>query len=296
MFTKKVFKIMRVSLIPYFLIIPAIVILVALIIYPLVFSLSTSLSDFSLRKTSSYFIGLTNYWDAFHDEEFLISLKNTLGFVAGMVSLEFFLGLVIALLSIGELRGIGFFRSLLVVPFSVAPVVVGLMWRYMAFKGGIVSYFLSLIGFQPPRGLLGEAFTARVMVVAADTWEWTGFMALILIAGLLSIPQEVYDSGQIDGASNWQTLKHITLPLLKPVILIALILRTMDAFCIYDVIYALTMGGPGSSTNVVSLYIYRTAMRYGKLGYASALSWIVLLVVICISLLYIKIAYGKEEI
>jgi multiple sugar transport system permease protein len=135
---------------------------------------------------------------------------------------------------------------------------------------------------------------AMLSIIAVDVWQWTPFMFLILLAGLQAIPQEPYEAALIDGSSAWQTFRHVTLPLLKPAILVALLLRTMDLLCVFDQVFILTEGGPGFATETISLYIYRTAFRFSDFGYAAAMSFVLLVVTNIISAFYIRLLQAKE--
>lgn len=283
---------------PYLFFLPAGLVLIAIVIFPLIYSLIASLLDIELiQVTSPNFVGLQNFFRAFKDHNFLISLWNTLLFVMVVVTVEFIIGITLALFATVEIPCVGILRTILIIPTILAPVVVGLMWRYMLFKGhGVLSYLLYLINLEPETGILGNVIWARIAVYLTDIWEWSGFMALIFLAGILSIPNDLYEAAKVDGASRFHIFWRITLPILRPTILIALIIRTMDAFVVYDIVYAITRGGPGMVTTMVSYQIYRTTIRYGELGYGAALAWVLMIIVVLISLVYIKVAYRGEKI
>ncbi len=277
--------------------IPAVAGLCILVVVPIVYSFWVSLTDLSFKTWDSpNFIGLANYWKALNSARFWLALRATLIFVSGAVSLEFLLGLGIALLMVKKVPGIGIFRSLLVLPFAVASISVGLMWRYLYGPGGIVFYFLDRFGLQPAAGLRGNRYTAMLALIVADAWQWTGFLALILLAGLLSIPLSINEAAKVDGASRWQILRYINLPVIKGVILVALLIRIMDAFSIFELVYTVTEGGPALSTHVISYTIYKTGLRYGNMAYAATLSWFFVLVIIIISAILMKVVYRAEKI
>jgi len=175
-------------------------------------------------------------------------------------------------------------------------VVVGVVWRLMLNPNfGAVNGTLKSIGLSTdPLTWTASPKLAMVSVIMADVWQWTPFMFLILLAGLQAIPQEPYEAALIDGSTAWQTFRHITLPLLKPAILIALLLRTMDLLRVFDQIFILTEGGPGFATETVSLYIYRTAFRFSNFGYAAAMSFVLLLITNVISLAYLRLLQTRE--
>jgi multiple sugar transport system permease protein len=274
----------------YLLLAPTIAVLLALTIYPLIYSIKISLQSDSGSWT------LQNFTRLVSDQFFLSALAHTVVYAAIALTFEFFIGLALALLLSTQMRGRSVFRSLLLVPMMLPAVVVGVVWRLM-----LNSNFGALNGTLKGIGINTDALTwtgsprlAMASVIVADVWQWTPFMFLILLAGLQAIPQEPYEAALIDGASGWQTFRHVTLPLLKPAILIALLLRTMDLLRVFDQIFILTEGGPGFATETVSLYIYRTAFRFSNFGYAAAMSFVLLLLTNVISVGYIRFLRTNE--
>ena len=283
----------REDLLPYWLIAPTIVVLLSLSIYPLIYavkiSFQTGVGD-AARWTFANFTRLAS------DRFFLEALAHTFIYAAIALTFEFLLGLGLALLLDGPLRGRSLFRSALLIPMMLPPVVVGVVWRLM-----LNPDFGAVNGTLKGSGVNTEALTwtaspvlAFVSVIAVDIWQWTPFIFLVLLAGLQAIPQEPYEAAVIDGSSAWQTFRHITLPLLKPAILIALLLRTMDLLRVFDQIFILTQGGPGFSTETVSLYIYRTAFRFSDFGYAAAMSFVLLILTNIVSVGYIRLLQRQE--
>lgn len=170
----------------------------------------------------------------------------------------------------------------------MTPVVVGIIWRLMYNPDlGMLNYFLTLFGFSPVNWT-GMPGTALPSVMMADIWEWTPFMALIMLAGLHALPRGPFEAASVDGASWWQTLRYVTLPLLSPAMLVALLIRLMDSFKTFDLIFVLTQGGPGMSTEILNYYTYRYGFKFFHMGYASALSWLLVVVVTIISLILIR--------
>lgn len=274
----------------YLLIAPTIAVLLALSIYPLFYSIKISLQSESGNWTLRNFARLAG------DQFFLSALGHTLVYAVIALTLEFLIGLALALLLNAQLRARGLARALLLLPMMLPPVVVGVVWRLM-----LNSNFGAVNGTLKGLGLNTEALTwtaspklAFASVIITDVWQWTPFMFLILLAGLQAIPQEPYEAALIDGSSAWQTFRHVTLPLLRPAILIALLLRTMDLLRVFDQIFILTEGGPGFATETVSLYIYRTAFRFSNFGYAAAMSFVLLLITNVISVGYIRLLRTKE--
>ena len=280
---------------PFLLVAPTIAVLVALSIYPLIYAVKVSLqaeSSQGIRWT------LQNFARLFKDDFFLSALLHTLVYAIIALTFEFLLGLGLAVLLNRKMRGRSFFRAALLVPMMLPPVVVGVVWRLL-----LNPNFGAINGTLQGFGANTESLTwtasptlAFASVIMVDIWQWTPFIFLILLAGLQAIPEEPYEAALIDGSSNWQTFRHVTLPLLKPAILIALLLRTMDLLRVFDQIFILTEGGPGSATETISLYIYRTAFRFGDFGYAAAMSFVLLIVTNIISLLYIRLLQRQEAV
>lgn len=259
-------------------------------LYPLVFSLQTSFESYQLaRPEEREFIGLDNYLWTIQSPNFLNSITVTLVFTAAAVTLEFLLGLALALLVNREFRGQGLVRTMLMLPLFLTPSVVGLLFVRLYYPGdGLVPLFLSLFGLDNNFPLLGTRATALPAIILMDVWRTTPFMFLVLLAGLQSLPQEVIEAAQIDGASPWQILKGVTLPLLMPLILVALTIRGMDAFREFDTFMLLTGGGPGQATEVISMMAYILAFRAYDIGRASAVAWVILILVLIFSVFFVK--------
>ena len=278
---------------PYLLVAPTVAVLAALSVYPLVYSVRVSLQTGAGGRARW---SLQNFSRLASDQFFLDALAHTLVYAAAALTIEFLLGLALAVLLNREMRGRGLFRAALLVPMMLPPVVAGVVWRLM-----LNPNFGAVNGTLRSLGVNTDALTwtaspklAFCSVVAVDVWQWTPFIFLVLLAGLQAIPQEPYEAAVVDGATRWQTFRHVTLPLLKPAILIALLLRTMDLLRVFDQIFILTEGGPGFATETVSLYIYRTAFRFGDFGYAAAMSFVLLLLTNAVSLLYIRLLQRQE--
>src|SRR5215216_6645059 len=281
-------------LLPALFIAPALAVLLSLSIYPLIYSITISLQ----RETSSGVVWtLGNFTRLVSDNFFLTAMAHTFVYAVGALSCEFLLGLGLALLLNAKMQGRGLFRASLLVPMMLPSVVVGVVWRLM-----LNPDFGAINGTLKQFGINTESLTwtaspklAMLSVIAVDVWQWTPFVFLVLLAGLQAIPQEPYEAARIDGSSAWQTFRHITLPLLKPAILIALLLRTMDLLRVFDQIFILTEGGPGFATETISLYIYRTAFRFFDFGYAAAMSFVLLALTNVISALYIRLLQAEPN-
>jgi multiple sugar transport system permease protein len=277
-------------LLPYVLVAPAVAVLLALSIYPLIYSITVS-----LQVGDAWSIG--NFTRLASDNFFLTAMAHTFVFAVAALSCEFLLGLVLALLLNSQIRGRGFFRATLLVPMMLPPVVAAIVWRLV-----LNPNFGAINGTLKEIGINTEALTwtaspslAMMSVIAVDVWQWTPFVFLVLLAGLQAIPQEPYEAALIDGSSRWQTFWHVTLPLLKPAILIVLLLRTMDLLRVFDQIFILTEGGPGFATETISLYIYRSAFRFFDFGYAAAMSFVLLALTNVISVVYIRLLRNESR-
>ncbi len=277
----------------YALVAPSIAVLLALSIYPLINAVTISLHVTS-GAASRWSLG--NFARLLSDRFFLAALGHTLIYAAGALTIEFFLGLALAVLLNNKMRGRGFFRAGLLVPMMLPTVVVGVVWRLMLNPNfGVVNGTLKRLGLNTASlTWTSSPRLAMLSVIAVDVWQWTPFMFLILLAGLQAIPQEPYEAALIDGSSGWQTFRNVTLPLLKPAILVALLLRTMDLLRVFDQVFILTEGGPGFATETISLYIYRTAFRFSNFGYAAAMSFVLLIITNIISVFYIRVLQTRE--
>ncbi len=238
----------------------------------------------------SNFIGLSHYSRYIQDTRMWSALGNTFVFTALSVSAELVIGLLIALLINRSFGGRGVVRAAVLIPWAIPTAVAAMMWRYL-YDGqyGIVSHYFEQIGLISDSSvLLSTGSGAMFSVIFADVWKTTPYMALLLLAGLQTIPGTLYEAAKVDGASRWQQFWKITLPLLKSSILVALLFRTLDAFRVFDLIYVLTGGGPANQTESISIYAYKTLFSQQNFGAGSALSVIVFLSVALISFLFIK--------
>ena len=220
------------------------------------------------------------------------SLRITLIFVISVVSIEFLLGLGIALSLCVKVPGQRVFRSLLIIPMMIAPVVVALMWVLIVYPGrSILNYLLSFLCIGRYEWL-GDRRLALFILILVDVWQWTPFMMLVLLSGLLALPVEPYEAAKVDGANSWQIFRYLTVPLLKPTILVSLLIRSIDAFRIFDKVFVITQGGPGNSTMTLSMLIYNTAFKSMDMGKAAALSWVLIVIMIGFCQILIKLTPG----
>jgi multiple sugar transport system permease protein len=250
---------------------------------PLIYSLYLSVTNYEMGRPhiEIRFVGLQNYIEAIMDARFLTALIRTFLFVAVVVSSEFVLGLILALALNRNFRGRNLVMILLTIPFMVAPVAVGFLWWtiFDTNYGPMNHLVVDILHLANNKiSWTGDPNIALYSIMLVDIWQYTPFVMLILLAGLRSIPAEPYEAALIDGASGLALFRHITLPLLKPAILVSLLIRIIDSFKIYDLVYLLTYGGPGTATEVASFYIYLRGFKHFRISYAAALSYIILII------------------
>jgi ABC-type sugar transport system permease subunit len=237
------------------------------------------------------FIGAVNYAEALRDPRFWAALGHTAFFNAVSVTLELGLGLVLALAMNRATRGRTVIRAAVLVPWAIPTVVSALLWRFIFDdQAGIVNAVLSGVGLiRQPIVWFIHPDLAWVPVIVSDVWKTTPFVALLLLAGLQNIDSSLYEAARIDGASSWQQFRHVTLPLLKPAMLVALVFRTLDSVRVFDLVYVLTGGGPGTSTEPIALYTFNSLLQNLRFGYGSALSVITFVVSFALALGYLRL-------
>ena len=263
---------------PYLLLAPSLFLVLGVVVYPLIDGLRTSTGFYRFGELVRT-VGLDNYRQAFGDPAFIESLLTTAQFVFFAVAIETILGLALALLCAREVRFIRRLRATLIMPMIVTPVVVGIVFRLIyASDVGMLASVARAFGLDPPQ-ILSSGTGAFWGLVLLDVWEWTPLLFLILLAGIQSLPVEPFEAALVDGAGAWRTFVDHTLPMLKPMILVAIVLRTIDALTTFDQVYVLTRGGPGTSTQLVSIYGYDTFFAFQQTGYAAAMLLMVALVV-----------------
>jgi multiple sugar transport system permease protein len=271
------------TFVPWLLISPSVILLVALVAFPLVFALKSSFYFWNLQMspTPMGFIGWDNYKMAFSGPFFFGALYNTLLITIVGTAIEFALGLAIALFLVHRLPGMSVARALLIMPTTIAPIVVGFLFRYMYDPGGgLIPWLLNSFGIAlPAEGLLGSGTTALWAVMFADIWQWTPFFAIVLYAGLLSIPHDIIEAARIDKASPIAMLLRIKIPLIKKTAMIVIMLRFMQLFNTFDLVLVLTKGGPGASTRTLGYSLYQYGLVDFNIGLASAMTWLMVVVV-----------------
>ncbi len=279
------------------LIIPSLVLTLGLVLWPIVSTLIMSFHNINLaRPERQEFIGLANYINHLSDNFFWETIGRTAYFTFVSVGAEVVLGIAIALLLNQQLRGWRFLRLSIIIPWAVPTIVSAAIWRwiYNADYGALngLLYQFGLIDNYIP--WLADPQRAMNMVIIADVWHSTPFVVLIVSAAMASLPVELYDAAAIDGANAWQRFVRITIPLLRPAIMVVLVIRTVEAFRVFDIIYTITRGGPVNGTMVISYLTYEETFRYLKLGSGAALSFIVSAFILVLALIYIRILYTED--
>ncbi|MEM2962369.1 MAG: sugar ABC transporter permease [Candidatus Bathyarchaeia archaeon] len=272
----------------WILILPAVIILLFLVFYPLLWSLGLSFYEYStMIVRPPKFVGLQNFIDVINDPTIWHNFKVTAYFLAVALPLEFLLGFGIALLLYEEFKGRRIVLTILLIPMMLAPIAVGVFYRFIYDSTfGIFTYILSQIGVKQ-----FEWYTYKWVipcVALVDVWQWTPFMMLILLAGLMAVPQYLYEAASIDRAGWMMKFRYITLPIIKPLVGIAVLFRTMDILKVFDTVFILTDGGPGNASELISFRIYREAFQYFHTGKASALSYIFLVIIIVLTNIYLR--------
>jgi multiple sugar transport system permease protein len=265
-------------------VLPAVVVVLAVILFPWIFTIWMSLHEWGVGKATT-FVGLANYLRLADDPRFAESVAHTLWFTFLAVLLPLIFGLAAALAFHRSFPFRGFLRGIFVMPMMATPVAIALVWTMMFHPQlGVLNYLLSLVGV-PAQLWVFHPSTVIPSLVLVETWQWTPLVMLILLGGLASIPTEPYEGALIDGANALQVFWHITLPLLWPFVLVAAMIRCIDAVKSFDIIYAITQGGPGTASETINLYLYSVAFAYYDLGYGSAIAVVFFALVVALALL-----------
>jgi len=287
------------SFIPYLLIAPAFLVMLAIIAYPIVDNFSASLMSQATLSRPARFVGLRNYARIVGDDVFFPALQNTLLWTVGVTALQFTLGLVLALLLSQRFPGRWLFRSLAILPWVTPGIVVAVTWRLLyAEDFGVINLSLRSLGLGAlAQAWLADARTAMPAVMMVGAWKGFGFYMVMLLAGLQGIPVEIFEAARIDGANRLQTLWHVTLPQLRPIILMSVLLGIIWTSNYFDAIFVLTEGGPARLTETLPIFIYKTAFSFFDLNKAIAGSIILLLIVLLLASLYLVafLKLGRRE-
>jgi multiple sugar transport system permease protein len=270
---------------------PLVCLLLVFTVYPLIYNVWLSFHEFVPRKRALQFVGFDNWTQLWADTRFWSSLGVTFLYFVIALAIELTLGMAIALLLDAELPGFGALRAILSMTLVIPPAIAGMMFLLMQDpQFGVITYVLDALGLlDKSHPILATASTALAGVLLAEIWQWTPFMVLIFLAGLRSLPPEPYEAAMIDGASSWQMFRRLTLPMMSRVIAVAVLLRGIDLFRVFDYVFTMTSGGPGTATYTLSYYAWQQTFSFTKWGYGATLSLVSLIVVLVLANLFIKI-------
>ena len=264
-------------------VVPALVVIAAVIVFPWVFTLWMSVNSWTLGQ-SQVFAGLDNYLRLAGDLRFWASLWHTVLYTTLAVVAPVFLGTLAALIFDAQFPFRGLLRGIFVMPMMATPVAIALVWTMMFHPQlGVLNYLLSLVGI-PPQEWIYNQLSVIPSLVLVETWQWTPLIMLIVLGGLAAVPREPYESAEIDGANAWQMFRYLTLPMIAPFLMIAVIIRSIDAVKSFDIIYAMTQGGPGTASETINIYLYNTAFSYYDIGYGSAMAVVFFVIIVALSL------------
>lgn len=264
---------------------PALIYILVIAVWPILQGMYYSLFRYNLIKPQrTKFVGLENYVELFQSEANRAALYNTFIFTFSAVGIELVLGFVLALALWRDTRFNRIALALVLVPVTITPLVVGLIFRALLLPDfGLVGYWLAEWGLTDPRGLFADTHTALATLVMIDVWEWTPMMALILLAGLKALPRDILEAAQTDGASGWQRLRMIVIPLMLPSVMLGLMIRAVDAFRVFDSVFVTTGGGPGYTTNTMMVEAIKQGLQFFNIGTASTLGNVTLLCIMLIA-------------
>ena len=290
------FNIERVGNYPLYMVLPAVIVLLLLTIYPFIYLVYISFHIWPISPNlPRIFLGFGQFTYLFSNPSFIESMQVTISLTVVGVSLQISLGTLLAILLSTKTKFINYFTLPFMIPVFIAPVVVGLIWKFMFnYDLGILNYLLNVIGLESINWL-GTTTTAFWSVVLIDTWQWTPFTTLIIKAGLDSLDPTPQEAAYVDGATRFQIFRYVTFPTIAPIFTVALLFRTLDAFKAFDIIYVVTRGGPGGSTYVLGYNIWKTAFYQNQLGLSAAMSVIMIIIATIFALILVKIMKSQME-
>jgi len=280
----------------YATIAPALLVFLVFTVLPIANLVALSLHDVKWIEGRARWtpVGLRHYLALPADGTYLAGVRNTLVFAVTAVSSQMLLGFMLALFTSKAVRGRLFYRTVFIIPILIPGIVIGAIWKLMYnFDFGVINQALGAVGI-PPQDWLGTQTWALPAVVVVDVWHWTPFCFLLLLAGLESLPQDIYESAKVDGTSAWQELRCITLPLMVPTLLVTLLFRLIVAFKVFDEVFLLTSGGPGKATEVISFTIYRRFFTEGREGFGAAMSLVTIFAIALVTILVLAAARRRE--
>ncbi len=269
-------------------VVPALVVIAAVIVFPWVFTLWMSVNSWTLGQPV-VFAGLDNYTRLLVDMRFWESLWHTALYTLLAVVAPLFLGTLAALIFDAQFPFRGLLRGVFVMPMMATPVAIALVWTMMFHPQlGVLNYLLSLVGIGPQEWIYNQRSVIPSLVLV-ETWQWTPLIMLIVLGGLAAVPREPYESAEIDGANAWQKFRYLTLPMIAPFLMIGVMIRSIDAVKSFDIIYAMTQGGPGTASETINIYLYNTAFSYYDIGYGSAMAVVFFIIIVALSFVLMMI-------
>jgi multiple sugar transport system permease protein len=281
----------------YYMVVPTLLYLLLIGIFPLIFSFGLSFLhwDVAAQRPLS-FAGLANYAELVGDDRFWRTFLNTITFVIGAVTLEVIFGFGLALLLNRDIRGQGAFRVLLLLPMMATPVAVGYTWRMLYHvTNGPINHILQVLHLSAGKWL-SSGKTALISVIITDVWQWTPFVFIIVLAGLQSLPREPFEAAEVDGASRLQSFYYLTLPMIWPILVIVILLRMVEAIKIFDIVFVMTAGGPGISTETSTMYAKLVSLTQFRLGYGAAIAYVLLILSIIVFTILTRVLPTEVEI
>ncbi|MCI8830976.1 MAG: sugar ABC transporter permease [Lachnospiraceae bacterium] len=283
----------------YLMLLPSVLLILVLILYPTVNTIYQSFFEIRTQTAAlgPKFVGFRNYVKAFQDEHFWDTLWWTLAFTAVSVALELIIGMGLALLMNRKIPGQGLIRTAVLIPWGIPTVVSGIIWTQFFAQNGIVNSTLAAFNLiKEPLSWLGNEWLAKLSILIADVWKNTPYMSLLLLSGLLTISRDYYEAAEIDGAGKFRQFTHITLPLIKATMSVTVLFRIISAMRVYDLIVAMTAGGPAGRTETVSMYAVNTYFTYGNTGYGATLSVLMLIISVGISMFFVDSLKTKGSV
>ena len=272
---------------------PAALIVLAVILFPWIFTLFMSVHEWKVTGDTP-FVGFANYAKMLTDQRFIGAVWRTLIFTAASVIAPLILGVWAAICFATKFKARGLARTLFVLPMMATPVAISLVWTMMFHPQlGVLNYILTSLGL-PPSTWVYDGATVIPTLVMVETWQWTPLVMLIVLGGLASLPTDPYEAAILDGANTWQMFRHITLPLVMPFIMVAAVIRIIDALKTFDTIYVITLGGPGSASETINILLYQTAFAYYDLGYGSAMVVVFFVLILLVSMLLLRLRQRED--
>ncbi|HEY1325658.1 MAG TPA: sugar ABC transporter permease [Casimicrobiaceae bacterium] len=267
---------------------PALVVVAAVIVFPWLFTVYMSAFDWKIGSIA-HFVGLGNYADLLTNQRFLEAIVHTFYFTVLAVVVPLVIGTLAALIFHREFRARGFLRAIFTMPMMATPVAVALVWTMMFHpQQGVLNYLLSLVGLPPSLWVYSPTLVIPSLVMV-EVWHWTPLVMLIVLGGLAALPTEPYESARLDGATEWQLFRHVTLPLIAPFLVLAAVIRTIDAVKAFDTIYVISQGGPGTASETINLYLYLQAFAFYNVGNASAVVVVFFVIILALALLLLHV-------